>query len=645
MAGIHRRLRWLIAAEDALVAALRRLQSFANTLTPRHQPLRKPMFNAPWTTLATAFLLLSAGSADAQQPGAANLERVAVAGRRAEVSSWFRAESQRFVVYSDTREEDVTPLLGNLEKLDHLLRIYTQPVRPSEPQQAKLTLYYHAGLSGLREVDDSGPADAVGLYSSSACGVQGFGVHLERIPNLADRELEKSPLNDSLSHVFEAYARHFLYRHTDIRAPASFIEGFAQYFSSVRFSEQQMALGRSPHAIARYLKFLGDGHKYSLEWEDVLEGRLANARNYAGDAGVRLEFEAKSWLLTHYMMSSEDNRKRMGRYLQFVGGGASPTVAFERAFDMKTADMGAVLWRYGLRGTQVLRVEHPALPAARVSFRTLPLAAGELLLADAALKSCPGRQTGQALLKKVARLADRFPDSDAARLTLSRAQIDWGDAQQALSRLEAVLRDDDANLEAQYLAGMARLRLAGRSEGEARRGQLQAAQRHLQRASGLSRQSPEATLALFKAEVAASETPDDAALQGVISAWQAARDVDAVGRSAALAHAYAGNADEAYRTLGSLVQDPRDPPMVQWARQWQARLETGVSRADILAEMRSIDAPDVPLKEWTIDKQSVLQKVERNSGLEAAESFIKEQQRQSQGLQPQNNPGGGAEKR
>lgn len=72
------------------------------------------------------------------------------------------------------------------------------------------------------------PADAVGLYSSCASGVQGFGVHLERIPSLGDEQLEKAPLNETLSHVFEAYARHFLYRHTDIRTPEWFIEGFAQ---------------------------------------------------------------------------------------------------------------------------------------------------------------------------------------------------------------------------------------------------------------------------------------------------------------------------------------------------------------------------------------------------------------------------------
>ena len=168
---------------------------------------------------------------------------------------------------------------------------------------------------------------------------------------------------------------------------------------------------------------------------------------------------------------------------------------------------------------------------------------------------------------------------------------------------------------------------------------MQAAQHHLQRARALNPRSAEAAFASFKAEMAAAtDAPDDAALQGVISAWQTARDVDALTRSAALAYAYAGKADEAYRTLGSLTQNPHDQPMAEWARQWQGRLETGVSRSDILAEMRRAGTPDAPLKAWTIDKQGVLQKVERSSGLEAAEAFIKDQQqRQSPAASPTGN--------
>jgi len=595
--------------------------------------------------LAGALCLVAACHANAQQAGPANLERVELAGKKAEVSKWFRAESQRFVVYSDAREEDVAALLDNLEKLDHLLRIYTLPVRAEAAPEPKLTLYFHSRVSDLRGIDDGMPADAIGLYSSCASGEQGFAVHLERIPRLADEQLEKSALNDTLSYAFEAYARHFLQSHTDIRIPVSFVEGFAQYFSSVRFSGQQMVVGRVPAGLAGYLRFLGNGNRYSLEWEDVLEHKVANARNYAGPAGVRLEFEAKSWLLTHYMLSSDDNRKRLNRYLVLVGGGISATAAFERAFGMKADELGPLMWRYGLRGMQVLRVAQPEPPVTHVNFKTLPRAAGEFVLADAALKSCPSRPAGESLLKKVADLASRFPEAEPARLTLSRAQIDWGDPQEALPRLNAMLRDDDANFEAEYLTGLANLRLAGRVEGDARRSHLQAAQRHLQRARELNPRSAEAAFASFGAEVAAAtDAPDDAALLGVISAWQTARDVDALTRSAALAYAYAGKADEAHRTLGSLTRNPHDPLMADWARQWQGRLETGVNRSDILAEMRRAGPPDAPLKAWTIDKQGVLQKVERSSGLEAAESFIKEQQRQSQGAQPSNSPGG-AERR
>src|ERR1043165_4047848 len=84
--------------------------------------------------LTATFVLLSAGAACAQQAGTANLDRVEVAGRKTELSPWFRAESPHFVVYSDTREEDVAPLLDNLAKLDRLLRAYLLPAGPAEAQ-------------------------------------------------------------------------------------------------------------------------------------------------------------------------------------------------------------------------------------------------------------------------------------------------------------------------------------------------------------------------------------------------------------------------------------------------------------------------------------------------------------------------------
>ncbi len=601
------------------------------------------MRNGSWlNALAAALCLLSADlAAGVQKPDSVGVEHVEVTGTKAEVSDWFRAESQHFIVYSNTGEEEITPLLDNLERLDYLLRIYTQPTGRGEPNEPKLTLYIHDRLPGLIEMEADAPTDAVGFYNSCTSGVQGGGILLGRIPSLSDGQLDKHPLNESLSYLFEAYARHFVYRHTNIRTPASFIDGFAQYFSSVRFSDQQMVLGRVPKSIGHYLKFLEGGRRYSLYFEEVLQHDLGDSpHGYGGAVGQHLEYEAKSWLLMHYMLSSDGNRKRMNRYLALVDAGISPTVAFEHAFDVKAGDLGNVMWRYELHGAAALRVTPASLPSARIRFRTLPKATGEFVMADAALKSCPGARAGESLLEKVKGLTAQYPDDPLGRLALSRAQIDWGDPGQALSRLDADLRDDDANVQAWYLAGMANLRLAARSQGDSRHAYLQAAQQHLQRAHALKPQSPEISYALFEAEVAATDTPDDAALQDFISAWQGAREVDAFSRSAALAYAYTGKADQAYQLLGSLALNANDEPMAQWAQLWRSRLETGVTRADILAEMRRDPVSDVPFKEWTLDKESAMTGITLAAGTEDAQAVFDQQKRQvNRGAMPSGRPG------
>lgn len=591
------------------------------------------------TVLATLCLL--GASAGAQQSGPSNLERVEVAGRKAAVSQWARAESAHFVVYTDTREEDVTALLDNLEKLDHLLRIYTGAKAVGEVPEPKLTLYYLARPERLRDIDGAMPADTIGLYASCAWGGQGFGGQIERIPRLTDAQLAKGALDPTLSAVFQAYARHFLYRHTDIRVPVAYIEGFAQYFSSVRFTAQEMVVGRVPPALARYLNFLGDGRRYSLEWRDVLEHNLAHARSYGGAAGVQLEFAARSWLLTHYMLSSEDNRQRLSRFLVLVGRGEPPISAFERAVGIQVSDLAGILWRYSLRGVQVLRLAHPELPVSRIRYRALPLAAGAVLINDAALKTCPDSADGPALLQGIAAQAVRFPGAEAPRLALSRAQTDWSDPQLALSGLQPLLQDDAPGVDAEHVAGEAARRLAAASEGEARRAHLEVARRHLLRAQSLAPGSPEVALARFNAEILSPDLPDEQVLADVVAAWKRTHEIAALGRAAALALAYEGRADEAHRALGVLAQDARDASLRAWALQWRSRLEAGVSRGELVVEMRSQALLLPTLKTWTLDLNAVAQEVELKQGLEAAADFIKAQQQQQMAAPP----GPGAAKR
>lgn len=560
--------------------------------------------------------LLAVPGAQAQQPP---VQSVNVSGVR-NPSDWFRAESQHFVVYSDTDRPEVTRLLDNLERLDYLLRVYTKGYNRTGNDDRKLTLYYAARIEDLNGLGLSQPANAVGLYNSCANGVLGFAVQLHAIDDLAGPQLATAPLNDSLAHIFEAYARHFLYRHTDIRAPIWFIDGFAQYFSGVRFTDTQMVVGRTPPALGGYLHFIDNGRRYSLDYKDVLEQNDSEGQNYGKRAGVKLEFEAKSWLLTHYILSSEDKRRRLGLYLKAFYDGVPSVQAFETSFGVKLSDLSTTMWRYRLQSAQVLTVDQPALPRAVVDVTGLPRAAGEFVLLDAALQSCPAESQAGKLLATIRAAAARTPNDATAQLTLARAEARNGDAARALPWLDKALARDASNAELHLLAGEAHLRLA-EQDAAGRGAHLAAAQDQLARARELDPLSPAVALARLRADLAHGE-PTQAALEDVIGAWRRNRDIDALTRSAALAYAWLGDGISSSTLLKAMASNRRDPDAAAWAAAWSRRLDTGLTRPDLLAGLQHDPWAAPAFREWAIAHEDVLADVIANASLEDARHAV-----------------------
>jgi hypothetical protein len=541
-------------------------------------------------------------------------------------SDWKRAESAHFIVYSDTDSGQVARLLDQLERLDYILRMYLKDYLRSPAPEQKLTLYFHAREAGFKAVAIDPPSKAVGLYNSCPVAVQGFGVNFEPMPELKSEQLATTPMGDSQSYIFEAYARHFLYRHTDIRAPSSFIDGMAQFFAATRFSDNQTVLGRTPRAAGHYFAFLDDGHRYSLLYRGVLEPVDWKASGdvgagYAGPEGVELEYQAKSWLLAHYMLSSEDRRKRMARYLDLVHGDMPAVAAFEQAFGIKIADLDKAMWRYRVSEARAIRSDF-AIPAmAPASVSTLTRAAGDVVLASAQLKSCPDRKTGEALLRKLNGLSINDTNNEFVRLTLSRAQIDWGNPDDAVAPLAALLRAQPRHAEAMQLLGIAHLRLADRQQGAGRDAHLDAARRYLAQARELDPASPEAAYALSRAELAAGTQPSPLALASAIAASNNAPEATGLARKAALAYAYTGHADETETILAALAQNSKDAAAAAWAREWRQRLARGVGVADLVAELRRDDAA-TPVKEWTVAASDVMEGVKCKSDLENVRANI-----------------------
>jgi hypothetical protein len=559
-------------------------------------------------TLA-AIGLLCAFTAHAQQA-------VTIQGQK-HPSEWFRAESQHFVVYADTTRDSTRRMLQELERLDYLLRLYTRPFFKSQPNEPKLTLYYRERKADLRQHADYVAKGAVGLYTSCSAGVHGVGVEISPLADVDDAHLSKAAGNDTRTYLFEAYARHFLYHHTDIRAPLSFIDGFAQYFAATRFSNDQMVVGQAPAAVARYLEFLHSGRRYSLTYNDVLNDNDSEGHGYAGPAGIKLEFASRAWLLTHFMLSSEANRTRMARYLNLANGGTPAPRAFATAFGMKLEDLDLVLWRYRQSDARVLRIAAPALPVARIDYTVLPESVSDYVMMDATLKSCPGRATGEALLRTMTASPNGTPNHPLARMALSRAQVDWGDPQDAMPYLST-----QRTPEALELLGRGYLRLADRQEGAVRAASLETARRYLMDAVNAAHSSATAAYALLRAELASGEPPTTTALTAAGLAWENGREVGEYARSAALLFAYAGDHARSRAAFNVLIHDRRDPALAAWAADWNGRMVAGTDGAAVLAELRRAPASDAAAREWTVASDVTMENVTRAAGLADLRDYL-----------------------
>jgi hypothetical protein len=573
--------------------------------------------------LIFTFLVASSNLAGAQ--GTPAPPSVAVQGVK-NPSDWKRAESAHFVVYSDTESGQVTRLLNNLERLDYILRIYLRDYLRSPVPEQKLTFYLHNRIDGFNAIAIDPPHRAVGLYNSCPVAVQASGVIFTPIPDLKSEQLASSPLGVTLSYIFEAYARHFIYRYTDIRAPSFFIDGMAQFFAATRFSGTRFVLGRTPAAVGSDLDVLDGGHGAMLQYSQVLDPAEWKASGHvwtgkSGAEGAALEFQAKSWLLVHYMLSNEDRRKRMARYLDLVHDDRPAVAAFEQAFGIKIADLDKAMWRYRLSEARAIRTDF-AIPApAPVGISRLTRAAGDVALASAQLKSCPDRKTGEALLGKLNHLSIKDTNNEFVRLTLSRAQIDWGDPDDAVAPLTALLRAQPRHTEALQLLGLAHLRLAGGQQGAAKAAHLDAARRYLMQARELDPASPEAAYDLFSVELASSARPSRLALSSVIAAWESAPEATGLARKAALAHAYTGQQDMTETILAALAQDDRDAQSAAWARDWRRRLARGVGVRDLVDELRRDDVAQ-PVNEWTVAADEVVQFIKCKADVETARPHI-----------------------
>lgn len=229
------------------------------------------------------------------------------------------------MIYSEGDEKGLREYTQRLEEYDGLLRTMTGTT--AAPSSNKLTIYLVRNNNQLREVAPHAGPDVQGLYLALTSGTLAIAVR---------EDIGSAKRLSAQSILFHEYTHHFVYQYYPAQYPNWTSEGFAEYFSSVKFKPDNIEVGQFQLARVYPLR--------TKEWVPV--EKLFNPPR--SGQGMSM-FYPQSWLVTHYMMDDAVRRIKLTSFLQAIGRGEEAASAFQATFDMDFKAFDKVMKKYMAR--------------------------------------------------------------------------------------------------------------------------------------------------------------------------------------------------------------------------------------------------------------------------------------------------------
>lgn len=237
-------------------------------------------------------------------------------------AEWRRAETAHFILYGDVSERTLRTYATKIERFDTLLRTY-YPIQ-SDVQIPKLEIYLADGAPDMRRILPDGSDSIAGFYSADAGRIY-------TVTNISNPE--------ALSTLFHEYAHHFMFQMSAEAYPSWFVEGFAEYYSTVVMEPDKIEVGLEDRG--RMTLFAQVGANEWAPLADVLKWRISRS----GRARL-FDYYAQSWALTHYLMSTPERQRMLTQYLGAVIRGADPIMAMQTATGRTSIELQNDMRRY-----------------------------------------------------------------------------------------------------------------------------------------------------------------------------------------------------------------------------------------------------------------------------------------------------------
>lgn len=354
-------------------------------------------------------------------------------------AEWLEVSSDQFVIYGDQNEKALTRFAERLELFHAAMthRFRMQQAKPSPSN--RVTIYVVSNQAKVRKLAGGDNRYLAGVYLPRA------GSAIAVIPRLgrASSPYELSPETV----LYHEYAHHFMFGLTARAFPRWFVEGFAEFFASVRFQpDGGVGLGAPATHRAAELTYARDVPiRRMLEFDG---GAGASKSGY--DA-----FYGQSWVLFHYLMFAPERAGQLAQYQSLLATGAPALDAAAGAFgdlDQLEKDMASYQNR---RMLSYLVIDGKALKIGPITVRALR--PGEAAMMPTRIRSKVGvtHEEALGLLPEAQRVAALHPDDPAVLAALAEAEFDAGNDDAAIAAADSAIAIDPIQIDAHIQKGYA----------------------------------------------------------------------------------------------------------------------------------------------------------------------------------------------
>ncbi|MEP5188423.1 MAG: DUF1570 domain-containing protein [Marinomonas sp.] len=380
-------------------------------------------------------------------------------------AAWHKAESDRFVIYSDSRSSDIEEFAQMLERYHVAMTLESGREVAVPSPSSRLTVYMTGSLEELRVIYGSRRSSVGGFYIPRASGSVSFVPNVRirakdnsrvKTGSRMSRDLSVRGIDRSLSILLHEYAHHFLIGSSRHAMPRWLSEGAAEYFSSARFNND----GSVDIGLPNNQRAWEISQAASVPVRELLDYDL-----YRKNRGSRYDaFYGRSWLLYHYLRFSPERSGQLSRYWREVATGTKSIDAAEKIF----GDLDALekdLKSYGRQRKMAgMRFNKSDISIGAVN--VAKLSAGHADMMDVIMRSKRGIDEDDAakLAEKARNVAAKYSADPAVLSALAEAEFDAGNDAAAIAAADRAIAADKLAKNAYVQKGLALFRLARNAE-------------------------------------------------------------------------------------------------------------------------------------------------------------------------------------